>query len=72
MEKANQGRKYEGWFEKERCIFAFQSGMLKWVEVNLATLTYWGYNQILNICVSLPLSIPFQSYPYVGSFSQVK
>ena len=24
-----------------------------WVEVNLATLTYWGYYQILNIGVSL-------------------
>ena len=23
-----------------------------WVEVNLATLTYWGYYQILNIGVS--------------------
>ena len=27
-----------------------------WVEVNMATLTYWGYYQILNIGVSLSLS----------------
>ena len=27
-----------------------------WVDGNLATLTYWGYNQILNTGVSLGLS----------------
>ena len=28
-----------------------------WVEVNMATLTYWGYYQILDIDVSLSIYI---------------
>ena len=50
-------KKVKVWFEKERCTSPFKVECRKqdcyWVEVNLATLTYWGYHQILNIGVSL-------------------
>ena len=57
MEKAGCGRKYEGWFEKERCSLPFKVERRRkqdccWVEVNQATLSYWGYCQILKIGVS--------------------
>ena len=55
----------EGWFEKGICTLTI---ILEcwcysdccWVEVNLATLTCWGYYQNLNIDVSL--SVPCQPY----------
>ena len=58
MKKAVGGRKYEGWFDKGSCTLPFKVDCWRrqdccWVEVNLATLTYWGCNQILNIGVSL-------------------
>ena len=60
MVKAGWERKYEDWFEKERCTFPFKVECRHkqdccWVEVNLATLTCWGYYQILNIGDSLSL-----------------
>ena len=49
-----KSRLCEGWFEKERCALPFKVECRRrydccWVEVNLATLTFWGYYQILNI-----------------------
>ena len=51
-------------FGNERCTLPFKVECwckqdCYWVEVNLATLTYWGYYQILNIGISvknLPLT----------------
>ena len=62
VEKAGCGRKCEGWFEKERYILPFKvvsqhKQDFCWVEVNLATITCWGYYQILNIGLSLSLSV---------------
>ena len=47
----------KGWFEKERCTLPFnvecwRKQEICWVEVNLATLIYLGYYQILNIGLS--------------------
>ena len=58
MEKGRLRKKYEGGFKKERCTLPFNVECRRkqdccWVEVNLATLTYMGYYQILNIGVSL-------------------
>ena len=52
----------DGWNEKERCTLPFKVECRRkkdscWFEVNLATLTYWGYNQILSIGVSLCTNI---------------
>ena len=57
MKKAFLGRKYEGWFKKERCTLPFiVECQCKqdccWLEVNLVTLTYWGCCKILYIGVS--------------------
>ena len=46
------------WFEKERCTLPIKVECRYkqdccWDDVNLATLTYWGYYQILNIGISL-------------------
>ena len=62
VEKAGQGRKNKGWFEKGRCTLPFKVECRRtqdccWVEVNLVTPTHWGYHQILNIGVSLTLII---------------
>ena len=43
----------EGWFEKGRCTLPIEvecwcESDCCWVEVNLATLTCWGYYQILD------------------------
>ena len=48
----------DDWFEKGRCTLPIEvESLLKtdswWVEVNLVTLTCWGYYQILNIGVSV-------------------
>ena len=58
MKNAGCGGKYEGWFEKEGCALSCKVECQRkndccWVEVNLATLVYWGYYQMLNIGVSL-------------------
>ena len=47
--------------------FAVQSGVSRkqdscWVEVNLATLTCWGYYQILDIGVSLTQYLTVRLY----------
>ena len=58
MEKAGCGSNYDGWLEKERLtlplkVYCWRKQDCCLVEVNLATLTYWAYYQILNIGVSL-------------------
>ena len=58
VENVGCGRKCEGWFENGRCtllikVMCRHKQDCCWVEVNLATLTYWGYCQIVNIGVSL-------------------
>ena len=60
MENSRLRKKYEGLFEKGRCTLLFKVERRHkqdccWVEVNLATLTCWGYYQIVNTGVSLPL-----------------
>ena len=59
VEKANLVRKYEGWFEKERCTLPFKVECChkqdcRWVEVNLATKTYYYY---LKYCCLSHISI---------------
>ena len=58
MKNAGCGRKCEMWFETERCtlpivVECWSKSDCCWVEVNLATLTCFGYYQILDIGVSL-------------------
>ena len=70
MEKAIWGRKYEGWFDKERCtllnkVESWPKSDCCWVEVNLVTFTYWGYYQIINIGVSIvPIIMSYYFAPY--------
>ena len=61
VEKAGCGRKCEGWLEKDICTWPFKVECCRKqdccrVKVNLATLTHWGYYQILKNCVSISLS----------------
>ena len=58
---------YEGWLEKEGCTLPFKAGCQRkqdcfWVGVNLATLTWWGYYQILNIGVSLKVDFHCEAF----------
>ena len=58
MERAGCLRKCEDWFENGRwtlpiVVECWHESDCCWVEVYLATLTCWGYYQILNIGVCI-------------------
>ena len=62
MKKTGRRRKCEGWFENGRCTLPFKVECWRksdccWVEVNLDTLTCWGYYGILNIGVSFSIHV---------------
>ena len=56
----------ENWFENGRCTLLIKmecwiKSDCCWVEVTLAILTCWGFYQILNIGVSLPLRMIYDN-----------
>ena len=62
MTEEGEGRKCEGWFKKGRCtllvkVECWSKSDCCWVEVNLATLTCWGYYLIFSTGDSLSLYI---------------